>query len=108
MFTYYSLSLEVALRMVGPGWADLVKECYQVCEEDELGEFYVIQVKEKWGGLCFYVEGISLNTWEKIDEICARSYAVCENCGKPGIPRKGSWIETLCNDCYAGRGVSNG
>jgi hypothetical protein len=57
------------------------------------------QVKEKFGGLRFYVD----NSDEYVRGILAMaesmSTRVCENCGNPGKQRKGGWIKTLCDSC---------
>jgi hypothetical protein len=36
---------------------------------------------------------------DRIDEAEAESYRTCEKCGKPGKPRGGGWIATLCDEC---------
>jgi hypothetical protein len=54
-------------------------------------------VKEKWGGLRFYVSGTT-ELLDFISEMEARSLDICEVCGQPGKPRKGSWIRTLCDE----------
>lgn len=60
-----------------------------------------VQVKEKWGGLRFYVNGSD----EYVDGLIAMaegmSYRTCEVCGNPGKTRAGGWVRTLC-DGHAG------
>jgi hypothetical protein len=55
------------------------------------------QVKEKFGTLRFYYSGGD----EYISGIEAMadsmSAVTCETCGAPGKPRKGGWIQTLCD-----------
>lgn len=97
------LHLERLLNIIAPGWKPG-------------------QVKEKFGGLRFYVTwpDPSLNhpkrdgeteedygkrltaivmEWEHVvDAVESASYKICEECGKPGEQRGGSWIRTLCDD----------
>ena len=66
--------------------------------------FYVTQVKEKYGGLCFYVSSAYDEIFDLINEYEKKSYTICEVCGKPGKTLvnglgKGYWYKTLCADC---------
>ena len=61
----------------------------------------VAQLKEKFGGLRFYVNGCDQRTSGMIQMAEAMSFHICEMCGSPGEQRKGSWIKTLCDDCVA-------
>jgi hypothetical protein len=60
-----------------------------------------VQVKEKFGGLRFYVNGGT----ETQDALIAfaedMSYRVCEDCGttKDAKLRRGGWHRTLCSTC---------
>ncbi len=55
------------------------------------------QIKEKFGGLRFYVG----NTNDVIRQIISRtealSFKTCEVCGAEGKRRAGGWILTLCD-----------
>jgi len=57
------------------------------------------QVKEKYGGLRFYVMGGN----ETVDALISfaedMSYRTCESCGSPATPSEGGWITTRCNKC---------
>jgi hypothetical protein len=91
----------------GDGWYKLL---LNLCDEiqvelnkpcDKLKEnFRVVQVKEKFGGLRFYVQGGN----DKIDEAITKaedeSLRTCEMCGKKGDQKgSGYWIRTLCKKC---------
>lgn len=56
------------------------------------------QVKEKFGGLRFYINTADkrINAWTEFAESISRH--VCEECGKPGELRNGGWIRTLCDE----------
>jgi hypothetical protein len=87
------------------GWFDIL---WRLCEdleplvaefEQETGsQFEVLQVKEKFGGLRFYVncrrnDAIRQRILAAIEE----SFHTCEICGQPGKLREDSWIKTLCD-----------
>ena len=54
------------------------------------------QVKEKFGGLRFYVDKASDNHYNYINFAEAISYCTCETCGAPGKPYTDGWHTTLC------------
>lgn len=87
---------------VGDGWYSLIDV---LCEElqrdtDQQGALQVVatQVKEKYGGLRFYVHAASDRQMAMIDFAEALSYRICEDCGAPGSldERKGRWMTTRC------------
>lgn len=90
-------SLEDCQAEVGAGWADLVKRCYDLCEQ-ESDDVYICQVKEKFGGLRFYIIGGSDMLYDAIINIEHESLQVCEMCGLPGTPTGKGWIKTLCEE----------
>lgn len=95
---YMSITREDAKLCVGDGWAKLIDEIFDCLLETAM----IIQVKEKFGGLRFYVDGISEEVMEKVDAICEKSLSTCEWCGGMGSQRTvRSWITTLCDYCYA-------
>ena len=58
------------------------------------------QVKEKFGGLRFYMTCGTDEIFDLIEKAEALSYKTCEECGQPGEERDTSWIRTLCDGCY--------
>lgn len=90
------------------GWHDLIRECAIELErianampvpenpEDD-NRPRAAQIKEKFGGLRFYVYG---EHTEEVDLAINRAEAVasmtCEFCGEPGMKRGLPWIRTLC------------
>jgi hypothetical protein len=58
----------------------------------------IVDVKEKFGGLRFYVDGGD----DKLDRYVvfaeSMSNRVCEECGAPGRHTSGGWIKTLCKE----------
>lgn len=65
-----------------------------------LKDFRVVQVKEKFGGLRFYV---SQNFDDDVRQLIAdaerQAGVTCEDCGKPGSLRnKSGWVFTACDE----------
>lgn len=58
----------------------------------------IVQVKEKFGTLRFYVHGGTTEMSNYIDFAEAMTAHVCEKCGAPGKSRSGSWVKVLCNE----------
>lgn len=91
----------------GPGWYELVYELSEKLEalilklpKLERENCYVVQVKEKWGGLRFYLSSSTTNIHRLISKTESQSRKICEDCGQPGEPRDGGWIRTQCLDCF--------
>ncbi len=55
------------------------------------------QVKEKFGGLRFYVNGATDKHWNYINFAESMSYHTCEECGAPGKRYTDGWHQTLCD-----------
>lgn len=55
------------------------------------------QIKEKFGGLRFYVRNSTDEVGHYISFAEQMSYKTCEICGNPGERRSGNWIKTLCD-----------
>lgn len=72
---------------------DKPEEEHLICE--------AVQVKEKFGGLCFYIYGGDEKIEGMIDFAESMSYLTCSNCGKPSEKNKErrGWIYTLCTEC---------
>lgn len=83
---------------VGDGWLPILKDLIE--DLIKLGwNKQICQIKEKFGGLRFYINEGSEEIYNRIIEAERLSYKTCEVCGKPGEPRYGGWITTLCNEC---------
>lgn len=80
------------------GWSDLI---YNLCKELDLIKFdgTVVQIKEKFGGLRFYINGGTTEVHNLIDKAESDSFSICEVCGKPGtcINYHG-WLMTKCEE----------
>lgn len=94
----------------GIGWFEIIRE---LCAEIEKlisalpykdHNFQVAQVKEKFGGLRFYVDftlddDVREKIYNFINEAERKCSNTCESCGAPGILRDGGWMRTLCDNC---------
>lgn len=75
---------------------------------DELEKLPTLaQVKEKFGGLRFYINGGSDEVHNYIDFAEAMSYHTCEECGAPGESRNEGWIKVLCDSHHKEREEKN-
>jgi len=95
----------------GDGWFDLIyklssdleAEFQKLAEADKAealeNDYYIaVQVKEKFGGLRFYLSATTDEMDALVDKAEEDSFKICEVCGKPGEPRGGGWISTLCDE----------
>ena len=92
--------------LCGPGWYPLIErlsaDLAVIIREDGLRRFRVLQVKEKFGGLRFYVKGGNERALTRIVKAMREAESTCEGCGAPGCIRKiGVWLSTLCDRCHA-------
>lgn len=88
------------------GWEPLIRELSAKLEaligqlpEGERAQYNAIQVKEKFGGLRFYLSRGTDEMFDLTNEAESASYKVCEGCGAPGTRRTGGWIRVLCDAC---------
>jgi hypothetical protein len=80
----------------GDGWYPLIKDL--ITDLIVLGwDKQTCQVKEKFGGLRFYINGASEEIYKRIQTAEDLSYETCETCGEKGELRSVGWYKTLCN-----------
>jgi hypothetical protein len=87
----------------GDGWYKLIDKCCSsivtYCKKKGIEYPEFTQVKEKFGTLRIYTNGVD-NTIDSIISLAERvSAKTCECCGKPGKMSKGNWKEVLCGNC---------
>jgi hypothetical protein len=89
---------------VGPGWLGIIKRLIE--DLIELGwDKQICQVKEKFGGLRFYINSGSEEIWHRIQLAESASYITCEKCGELGQVRGDGWITTLCEEHSEGKKI---
>ena len=100
---------------VGDGWYNIIdclcasiqnhithhrsKKHLTPTEFEEQVQTKAAQVKEKFGGLRFYVDNSDEYVMGAIQMAEAMSVRTCEKCGSPGKPIQGGWMKTLCTPC---------
>jgi hypothetical protein len=99
----------------GSGWSGLVRKLCRdiqaVLDADPSLKplFRAVQVKEKYGGLRFYVFGSTEAIEAMIDTAEDESYRTCEECGAVGRTLdRGGWYKTLCPVCAKAQGYPLG
>ena len=99
----------------GDGWHGLI---YKLCRGIQAAldadpsikaHFRAVQVKEKYGGLRFYVFGGTEAIEDLIDAAELESERTCEECGAVGRTlSRGGWYKTLCPVCADEQGYPQG
>lgn len=87
----------------GDGWFNLI---HQLCKDIVAiaPDTVATQVKEKFGGLRFYIFSAPEEVHDLIGRARVASLKICEQCGQPGKPNEQGWIRTLCDECRKKRG----
>jgi hypothetical protein len=76
---------------------ELIDEAKAKMEEEEVKVPVAVQVKEKFGGLRFYVQAATSKHYDFISFAESMSYRTCEVCGNPGKRYTDGWHQTLCD-----------
>lgn len=86
----------------GDGWYEIIDEL-----SSKLEPYGVVaaQVKEKFGGLRFYLESYPKDKFDEIHNLIQtaemKSFTICEVCGSEEATRKGKfYVQTLCDKCF--------
>jgi hypothetical protein len=87
----------------GPGWWPMLETLCATIQshidqsKGACPQVTIEQIKEKFGTLRFYYQGgdefVSGAVWFAE----SMSGTICEECGSPGKPTQGGWIQTLCD-----------
>lgn len=87
------------------GWFQLI---YDLCKgikkivdsNEDMKDLIVLQVKEKFGELRFYIGGGTKEIYNLIHEAEVKSSKTCEVCSGEGeLMIRGGWYKTLCKKC---------
>ena len=94
----------------GDGWFRIIYELSAELERlirrlpaGGRGDYYAVQVKEKFGTLRFYMNAETEEMSRAIREAEGLSASACEVCGQPGTLRGDGWVKTLCDTHAAER-----
>ena len=89
----------------GDGWFNLLEDLIALLESvmtDSEQPLIVAQVKEKFGGLRFYVHNSNDVCDQYIDWAESRAWKTCCQCGAPGTMKTNNgWSSVLCEICAA-------
>ena len=95
----------------GDGWYNILNQLmgniqhhidWRNKKEEVVAQVTLDQVKEKFGGLRFYINAGSDQIHTRIREAEDESYLTCEKCGEPGEHRTDrGWWTTLCESFSA-------
>ena len=89
---------------VGDGWVPLLdKLLEELCLLGLDPSKDIAQIKEKFGGLRFYLDVQPNGAEDLIRKAEIESYSICEVCGAPGCLMDGGWLKTLCEKHAEGR-----
>ena len=98
-------------------WADNIPDGWRLAFGDQMieeldqllkrynieKEYYLMQIKEKYGGLRWYDNGFPKEGYEEYKDWLYKyeelSFKTCINCGKPAIGYTKGWISPLCKEC---------
>ena len=92
---------------ISEGWYEIIyhlsSSIYSHCKFKKIDYPKVAQIKEKFGGLRFYVDGGDDFTHGAIQMAENWASRTCETCGERGQRRSGGWLRTLCDKHEAER-----
>lgn len=88
---------------VGDGWEPIIREASKKLEaiivampEEKRKDYYAFQVKQKFGGLRFYLSTGTEEMYKVTGEVEAKSMKLCEECGEPGAIAGTTWLTCYC------------
>lgn len=93
----------------GDGWYNILEQLISHIDQylnhkykGEPTDFEIVQIKEKFGGLRFYVHNADDAIYELIRFAEHLSYRTCEYCGSnEDVMRSKGWIITACKKCIS-------
>ena len=114
LYWQHTLPMEESCMYAGitcdDGWYDIIYKLSEaitaiIAKDPELDPktYSVCQVKEKLGGLRFYILRWNDDIHKAIHAAERESFKTCERCGKPGELRTTGWLRTLCDECEEAR-----
>lgn len=97
---------------VGDGWFQIIYDLSAKLEpliqqHDGLNHPVASQVKEKFGGLRFYMDNATDEMNKYIAEAEELAGKTCEICGRPGTRGGSGWIKTKCDECRSNNARSS-
>ena len=103
--TVHSVPTYTELDAMDHGWrkafgVSMCKEIKRALKKAGcLRKYRIMQIKEKWGELCWYDAGAPKEVFDIIRKYETVSYNTCIECGRPAKYRTTGWVEPYCEDC---------
>lgn len=97
--TYWGLDIE-------KGWYHIIDDLCQKIQDNvdkrEIEQINAVRIKEKFGGLRFYVNYHDDEIFKLIRQAEYKCTSTCKNCSGKGKARRDHYghINILCHDCY--------
>ena len=100
-----------ALDDMPAGWRKAFGE--QMCQEIKeailseqdgerlLNEYFLVQIKEKYGRLCWYDSWTTAKVFAIVTKYVSLSEKTCIYCGAPATKMSTGWISPYCDECAA-------
>jgi hypothetical protein len=77
------------------GWGNIIRSL--IDDLFSLGwDGQIFQIKEKFGGLRFYIGSGTKEMHDRIVQAEREAYRTCIECGEPGTQTNAGWVLTLC------------
>lgn len=112
LYRYGKIFTDIPYIECDSGWysiiEDLSSELNEAAKQYAHGSITVVQIKEKFGGLRYYVnyiDGLPQEDIFEIEQIICKyenlSHKTCQRCGEQGeiCARTAYWVSTLCKKC---------
>ena len=83
----------------------MAAELDEVLKKENFSEKYrIVQIKEKFGGLRWYDNGVPTSIHKEVRDIIRKyedlSKKICIRCGKPATHMTRGWITYVCEECF--------
>lgn len=90
------------LDYIPNGWRELARKMISECEAI-YPEWEIVDLKEKWGAIRCYDDGVPSTLRDKMDAIIdkyeVQSARICSQCGAPATKTSTGWILPFCDKC---------
>jgi len=102
LYSYYiPFECNIGWKQIITDLSDKLENVIKNNDWNGIGVPFAIQVKEKFGGLRFYMTCSTKEMDDLIHQAEVKSFNICEFCGRSGKLRKESgWLSTLCEEHF--------
>lgn len=83
----------------GEQMCEEIQQALNMMESDIADTFRIMQIKEKYGSLCFYTNWLTDQIREIIYKYEKLSAHICISCGAPATKMSTGWISPYCDKC---------